>query len=156
MRPQTGQLERSLEALTIGVHQGARRRSRVLADTHTGEYDQMVQLNVTGLAGNEWAYDDQPVTWELPFLYAPAQRRVPFDRPHFKPGFEVLQPTDVLIHLGAQVVGWNINDSGFFIGATVRVYIVAPLVTEQVSFGAIAHLTFQGYATYAEGSEFDT
>lgn len=154
-RPGPGQLERSLSALTIGVVQGQKFRERGLSDTYTGEWDQQVQVEFTGTAGSQWGWTDTDITFEYPFLYAPAQRLVPFDRPHFSKGFELLGASITLVHLDAQIVAWNINDNNWTIGATVRLYVVAPLAdVEPLAFSAIAHLTFQGYAAYAEGAEF--
>lgn len=154
-RPAPGQLERSLAALTIGVVQGQQHRERVLRDTHTGEWDQQVQLEFSGSAGNQWGYADTEIMFEYPFLYAPAQRLVPFDRPHFNKGFEMLTPSTNLVHLDAQIISWNTNDTGWIVGCKVRLYAVAPANDVSAeSFNAIAHLTFQGYAAYAEGEEY--
>jgi hypothetical protein len=155
-RPAPGQLEQSLSALTIGVVQGKEWRERVLSDTHSGEWHQQVQLQFSGSAGNQWGFVDHDVYFEYPFLYAPSQRLVPFDRPHFSKGFENLTPSSTnLVHLDAQVVNWITNDSNWIIGATIRLYAVGPNndVTAE-PFSAIAHLTFQGYAAYAEGEEY--
>src|ERR1700752_4240028 len=89
MGPPAGQLERSLAALTIGVHAGARQRVKALSDTVTGEYEQQVHQKLSGVASSAWAFSDQVVQWELPFLYAPLQRRVPFPTPHFTYGIEI-------------------------------------------------------------------
>jgi|GraSoiStandDraft_43_1057313.scaffolds.fasta_scaffold707472_1 hypothetical protein len=154
-RPTAGQLERSLASLTIGLVQGQQFRQRVLSDTYQGEWDQQVQLEFSGGAGNQWGFVDTDIMFEYPFLYAPTQRLVPFDRPHFNKGFELLTPSTTLVHLDAQVISWNINESNWTVGAKIRLYAVAPAadVTPEL-FRAIAHLTFQGYATYAEGDEF--
>lgn len=154
MRPSPGQLERSLAAITIGVQQRTVLRSRQLAERRTGEYDQQVRVDINGSAGNDWGYADAALLFEYPFLYAPAQRRVPFNRPHFSYGFEIAQPLDTLLHLGAQIVGWNVNENGWIIGATVRVHVIAPQVTQATPFAATAHLTFQGYAANAEGDDY--
>ena len=98
---------------------------------------------------------DTDSNFEYPFLYAPAQRLVPFDRPHFTKGFELTSGAATLVHLDAQVLSWDINESNWTIGAKIRLYAVAPLMdTTPVAFSAIAHLTFQGYAAYAEGEEY--
>jgi hypothetical protein len=154
-RPKPGQLERSLSALTIGFAQGQKLRADILTDTHSGEWHQQVQLQFSGSAGNQWGYVDHNIYFEYPFLYAPSQRLVPFDRPHFSKGFENLTPGTSLVHLDAQVIEWTTNDSNWIIGATIRLYAVAPAndVTAE-PFSAIAHLTFQGYAAYAEGDEY--
>lgn len=155
MRAQPGQLERALGSMTVDLLQGRDFQKRVLADTYTGEWEQQVHVPFNGSAGNEWGFADQTVNWEMPFLYAPAQRRVPFETPHFTYGVELLNAAADLVHFGAHVIAWNINDSGWYIGATVRLAAVAPnATTVAVLFSAIAHLSFQGYASYAEGDEY--
>lgn len=155
MRAQPGQLDRALSRLTIGLVQGQQFRERVLYDTHSGEWDQQVQINFSGSAGNEWGFVDTSIMFEYPFLYAPAQRLVPFERPHFSKGIELLTPSPDLVHLDAQIHSWNINESGWIIGCQVRLLAVAPAAsTDAVLFSAVAHLTFQGYAAYAEGDEY--
>jgi hypothetical protein len=141
--------------MTIGLVQGQKFRQRILSDTHTGEYEQQVQLKFSGTAGNEWGYVDADIYFQNPFLYAPAQRMVPFDRPHFSKGFELLNAGPTLVHLDAQVTDWHINESSFIVGAKVRIYATAPsMTTAPQPFSAIAHLTFQGFSTYAEGDEY--
>lgn len=156
-RVRTGQLQRALEGMTIGVHQGALFRKRTLADGHTGEYEQQVQVQLGGTAGNEWGFVDSEVTFELPFVYAPLQRRSEFTTPHFTRGIEVLNsapdPT-TLLNIDAHVVGWTTTEEGFIVGARVRFSVCAPNATDNVPYTAIAHLAFQGYASYAEGDEF--
>ena len=152
-----GALDRALAAITIGMAQGQQFRERVLADTRTGEYEQQIQLSVSGTAGNGWGFADAQVMFEYPFLFAPTQRMVPFDRPHFQASFELMNASDTLVHLAAHVIDWNVNDSGWIIGATVRVVGTAPAVSDSANleaFSALAHLTFQGYCTYAEGDEY--
>jgi len=152
---QPGQLERALTNLTVGLVQGQQLRERILRDGYQGEYEQQVQLQFAGAAGNMAGFTDADITFELPFLYAPAQRHVPFETPHFTYGIELLNAGDTLVQLAAHVTAWNINDSNWVVGATVRLTAVAPLVTtEAVAFAAIAHLRFQGYASYAEGDEY--
>lgn len=152
MRPQ-GQLDRALGSMTIDLLQNRDFRKRTLYDTRTGEYEQQVHVPFSGAAGSLWGFADQAVNWEMPFVYAPAQRRVPFETPHFTYGIELLNPGSSLVHFGAHVVAWNITDAGWYIGATVRLCVVSPDATVQVPYSAIAHLSFQGYAAYAEGDE---
>lgn len=155
-RPQ-GSLERGLVAMTIGVQQDRDFRKRMLEDSQQGEFEQQVQLQFSGTAGNDWGFVDTPVMFEYPFLAAKAQRLVPFDTPHFTKGFELTNASDTLVHIDAQIVKWNINESGWIIGATVRLYATAPsMAAAPQPFQGIAHLRFQGYATYAEGDEYQS
>lgn len=152
-RPQ-GQLERSLAALTIGVHQAARTRRRALLDTETGPTRQLVQVPLSGQASSGWGYTSEQVKWEQPFLYAPGQWLVPFATPHFEPGFHVIGSGGQLLLLQAHVIGWKVLDEGWTVGATIQFASCAPNASAAVAFSAVAHLTFTGYATPAEGGEF--
>lgn len=152
--PPRGQLERSLAALTIGVHQGARQRRRDLYDTRIGEYEQQVHVPLSGEATADWGYADQAVAWEMPFLYAPLQRRVPFPTPHFTYGIEMTSGQSALVLIAAHVIDWTVTDQQWYVGATVRFAACAPLATDPQPYAAIAHLSFEGYATSAEIDEF--
>lgn len=149
-----GQLERSLAALTIGMAQGQAARAKGLADTGTGEYLQQVHVPVSGVAGADALFADTNVQWELPFLYAPDQRRVPFLTPHFTYGIEITAGQAALVVVDAHVVGWAITEQNWYVGATVRLSASSPGAVEPVPYSAIAHLSFEGYATPAEGDEF--
>jgi hypothetical protein len=154
-----GQLERSLAALTIGVHQAAEQRRRTLADTITGEYEQQVHVPLAGEAAAGWAFVDSAVRWEMPFLYAPLQRRVPFPAPHFGYGIEHVSGQSALVVIHAAVAGWTITDEQWYVGATVRFAVHAPAAdpaSPGTPYAAVAHLSFQGYATMAETDEFAT
>lgn len=153
----TGQLERSLEAISLDLHDRARLRHRGISDIRTGEYEQQVQVEVTGAATPTWVYADQAVGWEIPFLDAPGQRRSEVTRPHFTPGFELISSGGTLILLTAHVLGWITTDEGWWIGAQVQFAAQAPLIApaaNPVPYSAMAHLTFRGYGAPAEGDEF--
>ena len=149
-----GQLERSLASLTIGMAQGIAERKRVLKDTVTGEYIQQVRVPINGVATDAVTYADKPVQWEMPFLYAPLQRRVPFETPHFTPGIEIISGQNAFIDIRAQVIQWTITEEEWYVGATVRFAANCPGATDLFTFSAIGHLSFQGYATMAETDEF--
>lgn len=149
-----GQLERSLAALTIGIHQGVVARGRALADTRTGEYEQQVHVPLSGIANNGWGFVDMPVQWELPFLYAPLQRRVPFPTPHFTYGIEMTAGQGELVVIHAHVTAWTITESQWYVGANVRFAASAPNAIAPSPYLAIGHLSFEGYATLSEGDEF--
>ena len=149
-----GQLERSLAALTIGVHQDAAQREKALSDTATGPYQQVVHVELTGSATATWGSVDRDVQWELPFLYAPLQWRVPFPTPHFEPGIEVTAGQGELVVIHAHIVGWTVTEAQWYVGATVRFAVAAPNAAAATPFAAIGHLTFTGWATMAETDEF--
>lgn len=150
-----GQLDRSLAALTIGMHMSARDRHRALMDTKTGEYEQQVHVPLSGVAAAGWGFTDRSINWELPFLYAPLQRRAPWDKPHFTHGIEFVRPPSDLVVITAHVVRWTVSEEGWVCGATARFGVSAPNATAAgVGYSAIAHLSFQGFASSVEGEEF--
>jgi hypothetical protein len=149
-----GQLERSLAALTIGIQHGTAQRKRALKDTVTGEYEQQVHVPLDGSANTGWAFTDAAVQWEMPFLYAPLQRRVPFPAPHFTYGIEMTAGKGELVVIHAHLVGWTITDAQWYVGATVRFAVCAPNALAASPFSAVGHLSFEGYATMAETDEF--
>lgn len=148
-----GQLERALADLTIGVQHGKERRQVALSDTYTGEWEQQVQVALSGVATASWGFTDAQVAWELPFMYAPLQRMVPFETPHFTPGIEINQASDLLI-VHAHVTNWKVNEYGWVVGASVRFAVYAPNASGPMNYQATAHLRFQGYAGAAEGDDF--
>lgn len=150
-RPQ-GQLERTMVDITIGTIKSMRTRERNLAATRAGEWDQQVEFPISGLAGNEWGSVDVPVTWEHPFIYAPTQRSVPFPNPHVADHVEwqALQGGALVIS-SLHIIAWNVNDYGWWIGATVRVAVCAPNATAAVAYQGVVHLTFEGYASPTDG-----
>lgn len=148
----TGQLERSLAALTIGLRKGmdARARSNAMA---SGEYTQQLRVPLSGQVGSAWIHQERAVTWQLPFLYAPQQRNVPFLTPQFHASFEFVAPAKELVVLQAHINGWTQGPNGWIVGAVVRFAVQAPNAATDVmvDFSVSAHLTFQGYAAYPEG-----
>lgn len=154
-----GSMERSLAAVTIGMARDQKSRRLALADTHQGEWEQQIHLPISGQATNVVAHVDCDVSWELPFLYAPQQRQVPFEVPHFTKGFEQTVQTAALIRYDAYVTQWAKNDQGWITGAVVRIIVDAPnvpAVGPAIPYQATAHLSFEGYATMPEGDEFLT
>jgi hypothetical protein len=148
-RPPAGQLQASLAALTIGVAKATAARAQA-GSASTGEYDQQVRVPLTGVAALAPSIIDKNVTWQLPFIAAPAQRALPFLTPQFTPGIEFTAPTSQLVVITAHVMGWTTNPQSWFVGAAIRFAVQAPAAgsADQVPFAALAHLTFQGYATY--------
>lgn len=152
----TGQLEKSLAALTIAMHEGLRERQAAKADAHTGEHVQQIHVPLSGSLAAAWGYSDRDVNFLLPFLYAPSQRQVPFDVPHFTYGVEFVTPPSDLVLVQAHVLSWRKSEESWITGARVRFTACAPNASAHIPFNAMAHLSFEGYATYAEGEEFDS
>jgi hypothetical protein len=149
-----GGLARSLAALSIAPEVERADRASALSDTATGEYEQQVHVPLSGVAAPTPAFIDAPVAWELPFLYAPLQRRVPFPTPHFTCGIEHTAGTGQLVLIHAHVIAWTVTESQWYVGATVRFDVSAPLAIANSPYAAIAHLSFSGFGTLAEAEEF--
>jgi hypothetical protein len=126
-RAQPGNLARSLAALTIGIEKNKQTRAAALADTYTGEWEEQVHVELSGNAEPAWTYVDKQVSFQLVYLWAPAQRWVPFSQPHFGVGFEqTAGATNVLLLLHAYVIAWTITEELWCVGATVRFAVCAP------------------------------
>lgn len=153
-RPQ-GQLDRTLDALTIGIAQDKAKRKKQLGYSAGVEMEQQVRVPLSGKAGNGWGFTDTEVNWPYPFIWAPGQRGVTYATPHFSYGIVHGQQTKRLILIHAQVIRWNINDASWVVGATVRFASSAPeaAVEELIDFSAMAHLTFQGMGAETEEGE---
>lgn len=151
----TGQLDRTLDALTVGLVRGTKARDKQLAYAAGVEMEQQVRVPLSGEAGNGWGFVDRDVNWPYPFIWAPGQRGATYATPHFSYGVVHGQQTQQLIVIHAQVVKWNINDSSWVLGATVRFAASAPQLEgeELVSYSAMAHLTFQGMGAETEEDE---
>lgn len=144
-------LARSLEDITIGVATSLRQREHNLKDTHTGEWEQQIHLPISGNAIAAWGYGDFPVQFEMPMLAARSQRMSDFDKPHFTHGVEMTNSQNLVL-FAVHVLAWTINDSGWTVGAMIRIGVSAPL--GNTPYAANVHLSFQGYGGLAEGDEF--
>lgn len=144
-----GQLDRSIDALTAGLLGGQAARKRQLAYSAAREVEQQVRVPLSGEAGSGWGTTDKTVGFVLPFVYAPDQRGVPFETPHFSYGVEMGVGTIVPIVIHAHVLHWIQNDSSWITGARMR-FMAQAAGEEVIKFSAMAHLTFQGWAAESE------
>lgn len=149
----TGQLERVLDGMTVGLLTDQHSRHVQLAHAAGEEVEQQVRVGVQGEVGNGWSNVDRDVFWTLPFIWAPAQREVPYRTPHFSYGIEMRTGTKELVIVNAHVIKWITNDSSLVEGATIRFAASAPNTNAAFKFSAVAHLTFQGYAAETEEGE---
>lgn len=182
-----GTLDRALADIVIGAQQEMKARERSLSDTKLGEFTQQVHVPLSGeLFDAYWHWVDHKINWLMPFLWAPLQRQIPFQHPHFSYGVEWLSPPSTLIEVHAQVISWTTNNMGWDVGATIRFMVQAPYVVQpppvttltkpsppthivkdtpqtapttaptQAGYNTNVHLTFQGFACNPEGDEFQT
>lgn len=151
----TGQLDRALDSLTIGLLKDHRERQRQLHYSAGGEVEQQVRVPLGGKVGNGWGFVDTDVAWAFPFLWAPGQRTARFATPHFSYGIVHNVQTEQLIIVHAQIVRWAIDTSSRVTGASVRFAASAPQLAEgeELDYTATAHLTFQGLGAETEEEE---
>lgn len=148
-----GQLDRALAGMTVGLLTDQHDRHVQLAHSAGDEVEQQVRVLLQGSVGNGWSHVDRDVYWTLPFIYAPAQREVPYKTPHFSHGIEMRTGSDELVIVTPHVIKWITSDSSLVEGATIRFAASAPNTTSAFTFSAVAHLTFQGYAAETEEGE---
>lgn len=149
----TGQVERVLDSLTVGLLTDKAARDRQLEHSAAREVEQQVRCGIQGELGNGWSHVDRDVYWTLPFIWAPAQREAPYKTPHFSYGIEMRTGTQALVVVHAHVLKWIVNNSSLVEGATIRFAASAPTSSSALAFSAVAHLTFQGYAAETEEGE---
>jgi hypothetical protein len=139
----THRIQRSLEALTIGVHKSAAARENLLRGASAHEVFQQFKIALAGYAGVRLATDTVSVTFDEPFWPATDRRDSDFLEPHFTYGFE-MQSADPVI-LTASIKAWHRARQGVVTGADVWIASHAPGVTQRVKFRGQLHLSFQGY-----------
>src|SRR4051794_14085785 len=104
-RPGFHALERSLNAMTVGLVVERTARQQREFPLRMDETDQVFQVPIDGAAGpviEEWTVFDVPFSYT--FVYAPNQRDVPFETPQFSWGFE-LRSRDPVV-LDCMCLGW--------------------------------------------------
>jgi hypothetical protein len=157
-----GALNRSLQALTIGVVKGVQAREKALSRTTLGDLVQHQQLDIAGYIGKDPHTYVFSVGWDIPFVYAPMQHDSDLERPHFNYGVELGQqpttpmsaatPTDHPI-IVCQIVGWHDDHDGFTVAADVAVTSWIPGAKKKRQFTATAHLSFWGYGAPTDDSD---
>lgn len=154
-RPTPRILDRSLDFLAGDVHIASEARSRALGLVAAQEIEQQIRVPLSGEAGSGWGFADRWVGFEWPFIYAPASRGPnPFSKPHFNYGIEHLSGQSVLVIIHASVIRWKTTSNGLTVGAQIRYAASAPTFEgTAVTYSAVAHLTFQGWAAETEEGE---
>jgi hypothetical protein len=157
-----GALNRSLNALTIGVVKGMQAREQMLSRTTLSDMVQHAQIDIEGLVGQHPYSYMVPVMLPIPYVYAPVQHDSDLGYPHFNYGIELGQapstalsaaaPTDHPIIL-CQVGGWISNDDGFTTGANVIVTSWIPGASKKRKFSATAHLSFWGFGAPTDDAD---
>lgn len=144
----THRVQRSLQALTIGVARAMQERQQQQQEIASGETEQQYKVAVGGTAGTD-AIDWQEGTIQFDDLFYPAldRRDSTFDTPLFTYGVEMQSPTPVI--LSVVVTGWLTNADSTVSG--VRLAFGAHVIgaVDDVKFDAVAHLCFQGWASPA-------
>lgn len=145
-----GALGRSLAALTLGAAQAQAERETALATLDASDMSQVVQLQANGKAGVTPIWIERQVALPYPFVHQidPTRADSGLSTPHFATGIELLTDGHVLID--AQVRAWIHDERDWITAAKVRVSAWAPQAAKPVTFSAVVHLTFSGYAAPSE------
>lgn len=140
----------SLGQLAYGDAEAKERRDAALEPLAAGQFNQQIQLPVTGRVGRTPVSIEIPVTWPHPFLTRVAGSRGGngLTRPHFTSGVEMVSDAHTIVSV--QVRQWRENDSGFIVGALMRIVAWTPDANRIQNFRCIVHLNFSGYAGPSE------
>jgi hypothetical protein len=123
----------------------------------SGEMIQRLHVPMTGIAGKKLIWSEIDVKWAYPILNQAAanQHESEQDQPHYMVGIEVQTAEHLMID--CQVSGWKVDEeTGFYIGATLRLTVWIPDATKLVPYAAVAHVAFVGWAATGEDDTDDS
>lgn len=143
-------LAQGLGQLSYGDGEAKDARDAALKPLAAGQFNQQMQIPVSGNVGRTPVVKEVPVTWPYPFLTRVAGSRGGnnLTSPVFTSGIEMQSPQNTIVTV--QVRRWRENDSGFIVGALIRVVAWTPDANRIQEFRAIMHLNFSGYAGPSE------
>lgn len=150
-------LQRSIRAMAVDVAAAQKDKAEALDAWRLHEFEQQLQLEVSGRATSEIAQMTLDLDFDVAFTSATGQRNSLLDRPHVTFGFEQTlasvngQPTDVAVMLAATVTTWK-RQRHEFVGATVAISALAPAT---VDFHGVLHATFQGYGATTDEPDLE-
>lgn len=148
MRPgqggaQSGALQRSLRAITIGAVQASNEARDRRAASGLQEIDHQFQVPIAGQATRgKIVAGVVDVEFEAPMVDGYNERQAPFSDPTFTSGFVLTSAEPVI--LTAAVQRWTIRDDIFYTGARVRICVFAPLEYQEGTSILLPHPTFRG------------
>lgn len=149
-----GSLARSLDALTIGNADATADREERDKVLRGYDMSQNLQVPVAGVAGRDPVWVKTEVFWPNPFLTRIDRSRSDSDLedPHFTYGIELQSDANVIVV--AIVRDWIENpETGWLIGARVRVCAWCPQARKKHPFNGKLHMSFSGYAAPAESED---
>lgn len=138
-------IEQTVGELTLGGAVALDARRAKLGVDELTDLAQQFQIEIEGMAGEEFAWSTMALVFDVEFMGATEQRYSNLVRPTFSYG-AILTAGPALVC--AHVSEWAINDLGFYEGATVMVGILDPGGPTPVN-GHI-DLTFEGYGALRE------
>jgi hypothetical protein len=118
--------------------------------TKFAEVLQQYQMDVSGQAGSG-AFTDFTITFQEALYYAPLQRNLKLEDPHFTYGYQ-LDTGDAKIV--AYVKNWTLDDNANYLGAIVRVHVEQFEWAQLSKFSGTVHVTFQGYGVPVEDTGY--
>lgn len=146
-----GALTRSLAELTLGQRKAAEDRQK-LDDVLAGsDMTQNLQIPCGGSASRAPVWTKTLVLFPYPFLNNIDRTRTDSElvHPHFTYGVEIHSDANVIIT--TQIREWIEDpDTGWMVGAQVRVCAWCPQARKNHRWTGVIHLSFTGYGAPAE------
>lgn len=139
---------RSLQAMTWGQIVAEKQRQQDAATVEGGEMAQHVTVDIAGKAGPKVSRTEVTVGFEFGFATRFGQGDTEVEEPIFTAGVVMLTDADVFIQ--PQVREWIEDESGFIIGARIRILHHAPGVFDITGFRATINLQFAGWSVQVD------
>jgi hypothetical protein len=151
----TGRLDRSIQALTLGRVRGESEAKRQRQLEGLAEREDQFSIAVTGRGEEFPAWTETHINFNVTFVDATGQRDVPFDRPHFTYGVYIEDGGPV--GLLACVTRWDVNTRNEVTGCMLSIGAVATDYAR--TFRGELHARFQGYGApveaYGDETQYD-
>ena len=142
----TGNVERAVRGLTLGVMSAAKRAKEQRELEGLSHIEENIKVDVVGRAEEFPIWTQVHLEFETVFIDASGQQDTEFDRPHFTYGAVVTKngPVGIL----SCVVDWDVNDREEVTGCILAISAVA--TDHGRRFQGEVHARFQGYGMPAD------
>lgn len=147
-------VQRSLNAMTLGIVRDMRSKTERSARSRLGEGFQHIQIPVSGTAEQGIAWTKHEVEFDYVMYPAKSQRDSTYDRPQFKYGY-VTDPVDQLSNVSPIIVTavceFVVDENEGTTGAKIHIGVHSPTAQAQPFSGSL-HCSFQGWGAIREDS----
>lgn len=142
----TGNVERAVRGLTLGVMSAAKRAKAERELEGLAHVEENVKVDVVGRSEEFPIWTEVHIEFETVFIDASADQDTEFDQPHFTYGAVINKngPCGLL----ACVTSWDINDRDEVTGCILAISAVA--TDHGRKFQGELHARFQGYGMPAD------